>query len=122
MCVVGLDACVICVCACSAIVNGVGGGGQDNLSGPRGLIANTEGNVLNVCECSGNIFGRSEVILSCFRTDESLYWSILVQLVVGNLSAVICHPSCSWHTDCSCHLIMSKYKALSDLCDASGTL
>ena len=49
--------CVICVCDCSAIVNGVGGSGQDNLSGPRALIANTEGNVLNVRECSGNILG-----------------------------------------------------------------
>ena len=61
---------------------------------------------------------------SCLKTelleDKTLYWAILVQLVVGNLSVSICHQLCSWHTDCSCHLIMSEYKASSDLCEASG--
>lgn len=48
-----IGACVMC--AYSAIVNGVlyshlatRGGGKDNLSGPIGLITNTEENVLNV--------------------------------------------------------------------------
>lgn len=43
-----------------------------------------------------------------------------MQLVEDNLSVSICHQLCSWHTGCSCHLIMSMYKALSDTCDASG--
>ncbi len=52
MCVLGLVR-VLCLHAYSAIVNGVlyshlaSRGGQDNLSGPGGLITNTEGNVLN---------------------------------------------------------------------------
>lgn len=45
-----------------AIVNGVlypplatRGDGQHNLSGPRGLITNTDGNIVNVQECSKHL-------------------------------------------------------------------
>lgn len=68
MCVLG-SVRVLCVHAYSAIVNGVlyshlatRGGGQGNLSNPRGLITNTEGNVLNVHECSKHFWEVTHVL------------------------------------------------------------